>query len=212
MVGRVDHAGLTPFVVTAEEIVRRLAAEIRGRTARVFMIRDVGLFTEVGAVIVAGSQRIGRTVLPVVELHRFHVRREDQPVLLVHRHRRILPPEEGMPFRRAVVELHAGLKTRLARREEDPDHALHAVQRLVVAHPDRDRAAFVLFHRDVHGHERARPVMAGPVEFHAARDPVPQHADQRRLDHMLVIKKVVAVPLVRGRPDPSAERRHQFDL
>ena len=47
--------------------------------------------------------------------------------------------------------------------------------------------------------------MIGPVEFHAARDPGAERADQRGLDDMLAVEKVITGGFVHGGKDPAAK-------
>ena len=53
----------------------------------------------------------------------------------------------------------------------------------------------------------AGPVVLRPVELDAAADPRPGQADQRGLDHRLVVDEIVAVGLVLQPVDAAAELR-----
>ena len=214
MVRHVHDAALPALVIAAEEIVLRFRAEVGGGLARIPMPGDIRAVPQADAVVHAAGHGVGVHVFPVIELHVVHVRREDQPVPLVDRHGRVFPPEEGMPPRGPVIHLHPGVEARLARRQAHAHHALRPGQRLVLAHPHGHRAVrllfHLLFHGDVHGHEGAGPVVAGPVELAPAGDPAAQHADQGRLDDVLLVEKIIACALIQGGIDPAAELGHQL--
>jgi hypothetical protein len=63
-------------------------------------------------------------------------------------------------------------------------HALNFV------HPHRLAAVGVLFEPVVDGRKRAGPVVLGPVELDAARNPRPREAYQRGLNHLVVVHKM----------------------
>ena len=115
-----------------------------------------------------------------------------------------------MTLRGPVIHFHPGIESGFSRGQMDAHHALHPVQRLMIAHPDRDRAVRMPFNGNVRRHKRAGAVMAGPVEFDAAGDPAAEHADQRRLDDVLFIEEVIPGPFVEGAVNPPAQLRHQL--
>ena len=78
-----------------------------------------------------------------MEVHMVNVGREEDLIVLVDRHGGVLPPEEGVAQGRAVGDLHAGLEDRAVISEVNADHALHAVDRLVLGEPDGDAAVLL---------------------------------------------------------------------
>ena len=111
---------------------------------------------------------------------------------------------------RAVIDLHAGIQPRLAGGQAHADHALHAVKRLVFAHPNGHSAAFLALDGHIHGHERAGAVVAGPVELHAAGDPAAQQPDERGLDDVLLVEEIIPGALVQRGVDAPADFGHQL--
>ena len=76
----------------------------------------------------------------------------------------------------------------------------------MVAHPHRHAAVLALLDLDVGGHERSGTVVLRPVELHAAAHPRAGESDERGLDHVVAVEKVVvAVLLVLGDVDAPAE-------
>ena len=211
-VGHVHHAAALAFVVAAEEIILRGRAEIGRGLVRVLMIGNIRAVAQPDAVVHAGGHGIFRHILAVVELDVMHIRREHQPVLLIHGHGGVFPPQEGVPGGRAVVHLHPGIEPCFSGTQAYAYHALHTVQRLVFAHPHRNGAVFFFLHLYVHGHIGAGPVVAGPVEFQTAGDPAAQQADQRGLHHVLPVEEVVAGAFIHGGVDAAAQFGHKLDL
>jgi hypothetical protein len=71
------------------------------------------------------------------------------------------------------------------------------------------RAVGVLFDLRFDRHVRCRPMMLRPVEFDAARAPRSCEPDERRLDHVLAIEKIVVVCFVEPDVDAAADfRKH----
>ena len=72
------------------------------------------------------------------------------------------------------------------------------------AEPDRSRAVGVLLNSTDTGMNVEGPVMLGPIEFDATGDPRPDQPDQRGLDHVLLVKEIVAVGFILPDVDASA--------
>ena len=54
--------------------------------------------------------------------------------------------------------------------------------------------------------------MLGPVELDPSRDPRSRQSYQRRLDHTVVIYKIIIVRLIQSALDTAAELREDHDL
>ena len=91
--------------------------------------------------------------------------------------------------------------------ESDPYHPLHAVHGFVLAQPDCLASVRVLFDFVIHWHERRGTVMLWPVKLDAARDPRPQQTNQRGLNYVLPVEKIIVVGLVLPNVDTSTDFR-----
>ena len=215
VVADVDDAALLARIVAAEIVIVRRGAEIGGRELGVEMLADVNAVLRIKgvAVEVSARNRIGRVRAAVVEVNVVDVGREEDFVIGVDRHGGVLPPKEGMAQRRAVGHLHAGLENRAVVGKIDTDHALHAVDRLVLGEPD-GHAAVLLDNFIVARQHGGRAVMVGPVKLNAARNPRAEHTDERGLDDFVAVEKVVAGGLVDGGIDFAADfgQNGQLDI
>ena len=157
--------------------------------------------------------RIGRVGAAVVEMHVVNVRRKEDLVRGIDRHGGVLPPEEGTAHRGAVGHLDPRFKDRAVVGKVNADHAFHAVDRLVLAHPDGD-TGLVLDDLKIAGEHRGRSVVVGPVELDTARDPRAEHTDERGLDDVLTVEEVIPRGLVEGGKDLAADvgEHRQFDV
>ena len=206
VVADVDDAALLARVVAAEVVIIRGGAEIGGRELGVEMLADVHavLLIEGVAVEVTARDGVGRIRAAVMEVDVVNVGREENFIVLVDRHGGVLPPEERVAQGRAVGHLHARLEDGAVVGEVNADHALHAIDRLVLGEPDGD-AAVLLDNLIVARQHGGCAVVVGPVELDAARDPGAEHADQRGLDDFILIEEVVAGLLVERRIDLAAD-------
>ena len=91
--------------------------------------------------------------------------------------------------------------------ERDADGPRHPVAEFGLADPDGLAAVPVFDDTVVARDVRRGPVVVEDVPLDAARDPGSGHADVRRFDHVLVVEDVVAVGLVDGIEQPSADLR-----
>src|ERR1700761_1622607 len=85
-------------------------------------------------------------------------------------------------------------------------HPFHSHHRVLIAAPDRDGSVFLIaLNRNFYRHEGRRSVMLRPVKLDSAGDPGTSKTNQRRLDYVLTIKKIIAtefvVPDVNASPD-----------
>ena len=143
--------------------------------------------------------------------HPTDIGREERLVALVRPHRRVGPPQERLHQGRAVIDPHLQLDQRLARMQAYAVHPLHPYQRVMVAEPDGFRAVGVLLDVEIHRQEGGRTMVLRPIELDAPGDPRPGQTDQRRLDHRLAVDEVVAVGLVLGNVDATADLGQQQD-
>ena len=84
----------------------------------------------------------------------------------------------------------------------------------MLAEPDSPAAVGVRFDVVVHRHEGRGTMVLRPVELHPTGDPRSEQADQRWLDHALVVEKVVVVGLVPADMDPPSNlgEDHQVEV
>ena len=82
----------------------------------------------------------------------------------------------------------------------------------MLAHPNGDRSRGLPLNRPIGRHESRWTVVTGPVEFYAARNPGAKHADQRRLNNVLLIKEVIFIYFVIRGVDSAAQFRKQNEL
>ena len=137
--------------------------------------------------------------------HRMYVGRKDRLRVVVDRHSRVGPPEEGLRQAGAVVDLRVDFDVCLVgengkgRRTARADH--------VFRFSDHDGAASVRILADcaVDRVKGARAVVLRPVEFDAAADPRPGQPDERGLDHVVIVNKIIAVRFVIRALDPAAQ-------
>ena len=93
--------------------------------------------------------------------------------------------------------------------QHDAHGAAGAIRGVAFAQPHDGGAVSFRFRGEVYRHEGGRPVMEGPVEFQSAGNPQPVSTDQRGLDDVLPIEKIIMVHLVIGFKDTPAQRGNQ---
>jgi hypothetical protein len=129
-------------------------------------------------------------------------------VAIVHFVGDIRPPQEGVDMRSAIVEAGAQFDERRTGTQADAVHALEAVERVVLGHPDGEHSPTLVLDADIGGHEGARTMVLRPVELDASRNPRPGEADERRLDHLLAIEEIIiGIGLVLADEDAPADFR-----
>ena len=155
--------------------------------------------------------KIGDRPLSMI-CHIGHVWREKGLILIVNRNAGIGPPQKCLEEWSAVVDLYTGFDQSLVGVKSNPDHAFHAVHGFMLAKPDGGAAICMLLDRVIHGHERRRAMMLRPVKLHAARNPGSQQSNQRRLNNMLVIKKIVLISFIEAAMNPPTNLGEDHDL
>ncbi len=208
VVGDVQDARPLPVVVAADEVVLRAVGHVGGGHGYVPVAGDV----DPGRVVdlVVGSGRDGKPgdVALAVVVDRVDVGREDRLVALVHRHGGVGPPEEALGKAGPVVDpgrdLDEGLSRLQGETGEDPEPR-HAVD---VPDPAGPGAVLLLLEGEIDRGVGVGPVVLGPVELDAARDPGSGEPDEGGLDRMVVVDEGIAVGLVVGALDPAPELGH----
>ena len=215
MIRHGDRARVRFEVVAAEEVHVALPAHDHDRGGQL----DVGKPRGVGALAVV--KRTGRMEhalhhgegdhrAAVVVIAPLHIRRKGGLVVLVDAHGQVVPPHERQGRVRAVA--HDGLRLHHggAGVDRDADRGAHPVEGLRLAHPAGLRAVRILLQGGLRGHEGGGPVVLRPVELHAAGDPRACQTDHGRLDADVLVDELVAVALLRGAMDFSAQLRQQL--
>ena len=212
MVRHMEYTGLHAVVVAAHEVIVRALRHIRSGHRDVLVAGNVYALAVVVLVILSrGDGEAGNRPFSVV-IDAVHVRREDGLGVVVHRHRRIRPPQEGLGQRGPVVELSADFDIGLVRIQRKLRDLLGAVHLVHVVDQQRLAAVRVLPQLMVHRHIGRGTMVLRPVELDAAGDPGSQKPHQRRLDHMIVVNKVVIIGLVVGPLDSAAQLRQDHHL
>src|ERR1700733_4085467 len=87
-------------------------------------------------------------------------------------------------------------------------HPLHSHHRVLIAAPDRDRSIFLIaLNRNFYRHEGRRSMMLRPIKLHPTGNPRTSKTNQRWLDHVLTIKKIIATEFVVTDMNASADFR-----
>ncbi|MBA7648967.1 hypothetical protein ES703_56759 [subsurface metagenome] len=82
--------------------------------------------------------------------------------------------------------------------ESQSDIPLHSVANLDLSHPDSLAPIRILGECEVNRHKTSGPVMVGKIPLHATRDPGSEHPDERWLDDMLAVEKIIIVGLIQS--------------
>ena len=214
VVGHVDQACPAAVIVPAEEVEAGIPGKEGGSHRVVLAPGYVHPLAVIDTVVGAPGDRVaGHGPLGVVG-HVGDIRREEELVLVADQDGHVHPPEEGLEEGGAVVELDLEFDPGAAGAQTDADHALGALQGIVVTEPDRATAVVVFLDQVVDRHRGGGPVVQGPVELHAAGDPRPEEADHGRFDHVLAVDEVVPVGPVTGDVDaaPDLGQEHQLQV
>ena len=214
MVGHVQNTRADLVVIAAHEVVIGVGTHIAGGNRDVLIAGDVHACTVVVLVVDAGCNReVADSALAVVE-HRVDIRREDGLGVVVDRHSRVCPPEEGLGQVGAVVQLAFDFNVRLVGVDREADFALGAVHLVNLAALHRLAAVGVLLDLVVGGSKGSGAVVLRPVELDAAGDPRSEQTNQRGLDDLVVIDEIIAVRLIIGALDAASQLRqnHHLDI
>ncbi len=131
-----------------------------------------------------------------VECGELRARREDDLIIFVRVDSHVGPAQEGMSERSPVEQSDRGFEDRAVRTESQSDNPLHPVADLDLSHPDSLAPIRILGECVVNRYETRRPVMVGEIPLHTPRDPGSEHPDERWLDDMLPVEKVIIVGLI----------------
>ena len=212
MIRDVQQPRLFRIVVAADEIIFRLLRHVGGRNGNILISGDIHALAVVVLIVHAGRNGEAGDIPLAVVHHRVHIRWKYRLGVIIDRHSRVRPPQEGLRHRRAVVELSPDLDVRLVRIQREADDPLRPVHLVHVVHEKRPASVRVFLNHMVHRHKGCRPVMLRPVEFDPARDPRTAQAHQRRLDHLIIVHEIVPVRFVIGPLDPTAQLRQNHDF
>ena len=146
--------------------------------------------------------------------HSCHIRRKNGLCVVVYRDCRICPPQECLCVVRPVVKLGLYFNVCFSGVKRETCHDFRAVHLIHISDCERDGSVFILIHLPAGRHIGCRTVMLRPVEFYASADPWTEETDKRRFDDFVVVNEIIAVCLVKGPLDPSAERGkdHYIDI
>ena len=205
VVRHVEKTCVQVFVKVPDEVVVRMCCHVRGGHFDVAVAGNVDALRIIVFIVFACGNGEGGYG-PFAVIHDcMHVRREYGICMLIDRNCRIGPPQEGLRHIGAVVKLPLDLDIGFAGIQGKCAHALGAVHFVDFTDIDCGRTVLVLLIEIICRRIGRRPVVLGPVELNASRDPRPGQTYQRRLDHMIVIDKIIAVGLVVCPLDPAAD-------
>ena len=200
------------IIVAAHEVIFGLLRHIGGGHGNVLITGNVHALAVVLLIINAGGDgEPGYIPLTMIH-HRMHIGREDGLGIVVDRNRRIRPPQEGLRHAGTVVELADNLYVRLSGIQADFRDSLGTVHLIHIMKQHGYAAVLILQGHIIHRKEGGRPVVLRPVELNASGNPGSGQSHQRRLDHMVIINKIIIVRLVIGPLDPAAQFRQHHHL
>ena len=212
MVGDMQHAGPGVVLPAALEVIFRVGDHVGCRHRDVPVVADIHPCAVVHLVVHSRCDGEGaHGALAVIE-DGVHVGREHTLVGVVHVHRRVSPPEEGLGQLCRIVEHSLYLEVGAAGPQGEACHAFLVEHPLPLADPDGHAAVGILLYAAVHRHEGAGPVVLGPVEFYASAYPGAGETHERGLYHMIVVDEMSLGDLVPGHLDASSELRKYHDL
>ena len=125
-----------------------------------------------------------------------HIRRENRLRMIIDRDCRIRPPQKGLRKRCAVIKLPSDLDISTIRIQRDRCNLLRSIDLVDISRQYGNTPIFVLTDPVVNRAEGRRTMMLRPVEFNPPADPRSAQAYQSRLDHMVVVDKIISVCLV----------------
>ena len=160
---------------------------------------------DIVSTVLSRCYREGGVAVIVVVMHPGNVGGKDESVSLVNGYCRILPPKKIVLYGRAVSDRHSRLKIRAIGAQNDSHHALGSVCRRMLGEPYYNASVRFGLYIVIHGHYRRGSVVEGPVELYTARDPRAVRADERRLDNVLTVEKIVARDLIVSLEHSAAE-------
>ena len=204
VVGHMHDASVAPVVVTAHEIGSTPPGEEGVGDGRVLPPADVGASVVVTHVLALSDRPIREVDLRVVGGD-LDFRWKDHLIVVIHMHGHVGPVQDRIGNGRSIDELDGGLDVRTVGIEGQANQPFHAMSAFGFTEPDGLAAVRVLDQRIVDRQVGRIAVMMKGAPFHAARDPRAEHADQRRLDHMLLIEEVVLIGLVGGSKQSPAD-------
>ncbi len=212
VVGNAHDPRILPVVVPGHEVVRVVPRKHAAGGRVVFVPAHVHPFGVVRAHVFGGGDGPRSEVDLGVIGDKLRAWRIDHLVVVIYMHRDVAEAQHRGRHRRPVAHAERRLQVRLPRTQRHAHRPLHAVAQLQFADPYGLGAVGVLLHLVLHRQEAGGAVVVWQVPLDPAGDPRAQQADQRRLDHMLVVDEVVAVGFVHRLEDLAADLRQNPDL
>ena len=214
MVRHMKQAGLFLIVISAHEIIVGMLRHIGGGNRDILIAGNIYSLTVIMFIIYAlGNGKTGHVTLAMVH-NRVHIRRENGLSIIIDSHCRIRPPEESLGHGSPVVKLAADLYVSLSRVKGKRCDTLRSVHLIHIVHQQGFASVFIFLKLIIHRHIGGRSVVLGPVEFDSSRNPGPRQSYQRRLNHMIVVYKIIVIGLIIGslNPSPQLRQNHRFDI
>ncbi len=146
--------------------------------------------------------------------HRVYVRRKNRVSVIVHRHRRIRPPEEGLGQIGVIIKLPFDFYVRFSRIQRNRRHSLCPVHLIRLAHINRTGTVGIFRQRIVNRGIGGGPVVLRPVKLNTPGNPRPGKPYKSRFNHMIVIDKIIPVGFVISPLDSSSQlgKNHHFQI
>ena len=212
VIGDETDARVLAVIVAGQEVALSVESEERSRPDVALPPGDI----DAGPVILAvedllGDRPMAELVL-AMERGQRRIRREDDLVIRIGADRGVGEAEHGLGQRRAVENPDGHLHGRGIGPQGQADDPFRPVAQFDLPHPDGGASVRPVDDQVVHGQEGRGPMVMGHVPLHSARDPGPQHADERRFDDVLAIDEIVAVGLVLGGKKAAADFRQDAQL
>ena len=212
VIGNMQHTRSAAVVVSAEKIIVAVVGHIGCGNRNILIPGDIHTPGVVHLVVAArGDGEAGEIPLAVIE-HRGNIRREHRLIILIHRNRRVRPPEKGLRQGSGVREAPVNLQHRPFGIQAEPRRASRTVHRLPFTHPHRNRSVLGFPNFELRGRKRGGPVVLRPVELDSPGDPRPGEAHQGRFNHPVVVHEVIIVRFIQGHLHPAAQLRQNHDL
>ena len=164
------------------------------------------------AIVRLGCNRPVRHGVLAVELNELRALGEDYLVGGIHARADIGPVEHRVVVLRGIHQPSAYFNVGNPRMQGDSYRPLHTLAVFRLAEPDGLRAVRIIHDAPVARHVAGLAMVVEHVPLHASADPGSRHSHIRRLDAVLMVEDVIAVGLVNGIEEPSADGRENAEL
>ena len=212
MIRHVENPRLPSVIIAAHEIVLGLFRHVRGGHGNIFIPGNIHALAIILLIIDPGSDgETGHIPLPVIH-HRMNVGGKDGLGIVVHRHRRVGPPEKCLGKGRPIIQLPRNLDISLSGIESDFCDTFRAVHLIHVMAEHGTAPVLLFLYLIIYGQKGGGPMVLGPVELNAPGNPWSREPHQSRFNDSIIIYKVITVGLVIGPLDPPAQLGQYHDL